>query len=280
MDPLAYCEDKLAHPDSDYPLLRVFLDEDSRRLHAALQTLRLELLSIPDEVNDPGIAQTKLHWWREELLRFAEGEARHPVTRLLSRYHDLIAPDALLHMTLAIDELLQTGNTWDNFDALYAHCLLISGTPVSLEAGALGLNDNARAAAQQIGAAAHLSRLIANLRTDAARNRLSVPMDELARFQVTRKDLQDGTQTEGVVELLTYQTARVAALYTEALAALSSSQRYALLAWIIRARLDQARLTGKRGADLHLRLSPLKRLWVAWRTASRTKRDALAETSS
>ena len=54
MDPLvdceAYCENKLAHPDSDYPLLRVFLDEDSRRLHAALQTLRLELLSIPDEV--------------------------------------------------------------------------------------------------------------------------------------------------------------------------------------------------------------------------------------
>lgn len=276
MDPLAYCEDKLAHPDSDYPLLRVFLDEDSRRLHAALQTLRLELLSIPDEVSDPGIAQTKLHWWREELLRLAEGEARHPVTRLLSGYRDLIAPDAMLHMTLAIDELLQTGSTWDNFDALYAHCLLISGTPGSLEAEALGLNDNARTAAQQIGAAAHLTRLIANLRADTASKRLSVPMDELARFQVTRKDLQGDAQTEAVVELLAYQTGRVAALYAQALAALSTSQRYALLPWIIRAHLDQARLTRPLRADLQLRLGPAKRLWVAWRTASRTKREALS----
>ncbi|TDJ35700.1 MAG: hypothetical protein E2O56_00640 [Gammaproteobacteria bacterium] len=275
MDHLAYCEDKLAHPDSDYPLLRVFLDEDSRCLHAALQTLRLELLSIPDEINDPELAQTKLHWWREELLRFAEGEARHPVTRLLSNYRDAIAPEAILHMTLAIDELLQTGSTWNNFDALYAHCLLISGTPVSLEAGARGLDDDARAVAQRIGAAAHLTRLIANLRADAANNRLSVPMDELARFQVTRKDLQGGTQTEAVVELLSYQTARVAALYTEALAALSPSQRYALLPWTLRARLDQARLAQTPRADLQLRLTPLKRLWIAWRTARRTKREAL-----
>ena len=277
MDPLAYCEDKLAHPDSDYPLLRVFLDEDSRRLHAALQTLRLELLGIPDQISDPGLAQTKLHWWREELLRFAGGEPRHPVTQSLSRYRDLIAPDAMLHMTLAIDELLQTGSTWDSFDALYAHCLLISGTPVSLEAGVRGLDDNARTVAEQIGAAAHLTRLIANLRADAANNRLSVPMDELARFQVTRKDLQGGTQTEAVVELLTYQTARVATLYNQALGALSPSQRYSLLPWTIRARLDQARLARPPRADLQLRLGPAQRLWIAWRTASRTKREALLD---
>ena len=272
----AYCEEKLAHPDSDYPLLRVFLDEDSRRIHAALQTLRLELLGIPDEVSDPDVAQTKLHWWREELLRFAQGEPRHPVTRLLTPYRDAIAPETLLHMTLGIDEILHTSGSWENFDALYAHCLSVSGAIAGVEAGARGLDDNARAVAQQIGAAAHLTRLIANLHADAANNRLALPMDELARFQVTRNDVLADTPAEAVLELFAHQTERAASLYREALTALSPSQRHVLLAWTIRAHLDQARL-GNPGPDLQLRLAPARRLWIAWRTAGRTKREALAK---
>jgi len=271
----AYCEERLAHPDSDYPLLRIFLDEDSRRIHAALQTLRLELLGIPDAVSDADVASTKLRWWREELLRFARGEPRHPVTRLLTPYRDAIEPEILLHMTLGIDEILEKSGTWENFDSLYAHCLSVSGAIASVEAGARGLDDNARAVAQQIGATAHLTRLIANLRADAANNRLALPMDELARFQVTRNDVLGDAPTEAVVELFAHQTARAASLYREGLAAFSPSERYELLPWTIRAHLDQVRLNNP-GPELQLKLGPAKRLWIAWRTASRTKREALA----
>ena len=43
---------------------------------ALLRTLARTL----DEVQDPGVAERKVHWWHEELERLARGEPRHPRT--------------------------------------------------------------------------------------------------------------------------------------------------------------------------------------------------------
>ncbi len=46
---------------------------------------RLELLqalnSTLDEVQEATVAETKIHWWHEELQRMIDGEARHPATK-------------------------------------------------------------------------------------------------------------------------------------------------------------------------------------------------------
>lgn len=46
---------------------------------------RLNLLeslnSTLDDVQDPEVAQKKIHWWHEELQRMINGEARHPATQ-------------------------------------------------------------------------------------------------------------------------------------------------------------------------------------------------------
>ena len=37
--------------------------------------------STLDDVQDPQVAQKKIHWWHEELERMVKGEARHPATQ-------------------------------------------------------------------------------------------------------------------------------------------------------------------------------------------------------
>lgn len=45
-------------------------------------TLVKALASTLDDVQEPQVAEKKIHWWHEELQRLSDGSARHPATRL------------------------------------------------------------------------------------------------------------------------------------------------------------------------------------------------------
>lgn len=51
---------------------------------AALFAWRAELRAILDQVSDPGVARIKLDWWRSELERLLVGEPRHPISEVLA----------------------------------------------------------------------------------------------------------------------------------------------------------------------------------------------------
>jgi phytoene synthase len=61
-----------------------FAPPDLRDALALLFGWRAQLRDVPVQCSDPGVARLKLQWWREELGRAFEGEARHPLTRALS----------------------------------------------------------------------------------------------------------------------------------------------------------------------------------------------------
>ncbi len=50
---------------------------------AALYGWRHEIRAVLQDVSDPGVARLKLQWWREELQRSAEGKANHPLAKTL-----------------------------------------------------------------------------------------------------------------------------------------------------------------------------------------------------
>ncbi|AGA91028.1 phytoene/squalene synthetase [Thioflavicoccus mobilis 8321] len=51
---------------------------------ARLLGWRQALAAIPDTVSDPGVAQRKLDWWREEFAQMLSGTPRHPLSRALA----------------------------------------------------------------------------------------------------------------------------------------------------------------------------------------------------
>lgn len=50
---------------------------------AALFAWRAEVRTVLERVSDPGVARIKLDWWREELERTLAGEPRHPLSQTL-----------------------------------------------------------------------------------------------------------------------------------------------------------------------------------------------------
>ncbi|MGH8125726.1 MAG: squalene/phytoene synthase family protein [Rhodanobacteraceae bacterium] len=60
-----------------------FLHREERVRYGALAALENEWLRILREVREPQVAAAKLGWWREEMQRAMQGQARHPLTQVL-----------------------------------------------------------------------------------------------------------------------------------------------------------------------------------------------------
>jgi len=62
-----------------YSLL--WTDESARARYVNRLHLIQALNSTLDDVQDPQVAQKKIHWWHEEIERMISTEARHPATK-------------------------------------------------------------------------------------------------------------------------------------------------------------------------------------------------------
>ena len=67
MDPAEYCQRKAAGSGSSFYYSFRFLPPDRRAAIIALYAFCREVDDVVDECSDPGVARTKLQWWREEI---------------------------------------------------------------------------------------------------------------------------------------------------------------------------------------------------------------------
>jgi phytoene synthase len=61
----------------------LFLRRDERQRYGALAALEHEWLKAVRDMREPQVAAAKLGWWRDEMQRAAQGQARHPLTQAL-----------------------------------------------------------------------------------------------------------------------------------------------------------------------------------------------------
>lgn len=93
-----YCRDKAIPDGSAMYYASMYYPKEQHRKICALHALKHELMDICNS-SDPGVAYIKFAWWKEELLRLAENEPRHPVTREFLDIPDL-GLDKRLHGTM------------------------------------------------------------------------------------------------------------------------------------------------------------------------------------
>lgn len=272
--PLRYCRDKLGGSGTVLHYSLLFLPPATRPALTALHALRRELDDIADECADPGVAQAKLAWWREELARLFANRPRHPATQLLA---PTIASQRLAPATFA--ELTEAAAArrapvrFADFDALQADCRRAGGALAELEAVLLGA-PGAAAEARALGGALELAERLCDLGLHARHDRLPLPRADLARFGVHEADLVRGKESETTRALLAFEAERAERLLRDALAALPPDSRRALQPARARARialalLGQARRRGYPMLTQRLMLTPLRCLWIAWRAQRR-----------
>ncbi|WP_394474788.1 presqualene diphosphate synthase HpnD [Ralstonia mannitolilytica] len=274
--PDEYCAAKAAPPGSDVYYSVLFLSPERRRATVALEAVRRELEDAVRDASDPSVVQTKLQWWRQELARLFEGRPEHPATKALQPFLNTYDIGAVhLGELLAGVEADAMQNRYLDWPNLRRHGDQVAGVAGRLAARIAG-HTHARTLefARQMSLAEQLVHFIRNLGEDVRHNRIYIPVDELQRFNVPAADLFNRRYAEGFKPLMASQAERARATYNEALAALPTedrrAQRPALIRGVLAMRLlDEVEADGFQVLTQRTDLTPLRKLWLAWKTQIR-----------
>ena len=273
-----YCRQKAARSGSSFYYSFLFLPPERRRAITALYAFCREVDDVVDEVTDAGVARHKLAWWRTEVANLFAGHPQHPVTRALAPFVQTHGLDAV-RMNEIIDgmEMDLVHHRYADFADLQLYCHRAAGVVGQLSACIFGFaNPSTLEYAEALGIAFQLTNIIRDVGEDARRDRVYLPGDELARFGVTVQDILEGRGGIRFTELMRFQAARARTFYELAYSKLAPEDRPQqraglIMAAIYRTLLDEIERDGFRVLDRRVALTPLRKLWIAWRTSVKVR---------
>ena len=280
ISPQQYVQDKAAASGSSFYYAFLFLPPPRRAAITAFYAFCREVDDVVDETSDAGVAATKLAWWRQEVQAAFAGRPSHPVMKALM---PLAAEFGIepAHLSAVIDgcqiDLQQT--RFLDYPSLQRYCHLVAGVVGEVAANIFGRTEAATVQyAHGLGLAMQLTNIIRDVGDDARRGRIYLPMAELQRFGVTAQELLKRDAPWGYSErfdaLMRFQAERAHRQYDEALALLPEADRRAqtpglMMANIYRTLLREIEADGFRVLHQRTSLTPLRKLWIAWRTHRR-----------
>lgn len=273
MTPDQYCQHKAAQSGSSFYYSFLFLPPERRRAITALYAFCREVDDAVDECSDPTVAAAKLAWWRAELAATFEGRPQHPVAKAIAAVAQPfgITRERLGEILDGMEMDLHHARYAD-FPALERYCYHVAGVVGILAAGIFGYsNPRTLDYAQALGTAFQLTNIVRDVGDDARKNRIYLPADELARFQVPAADILNARHSESFARLMAFQVERAETHYTNALALLPPEDRRAqrpglVMAAIYRTLLEEIRRDGYRVLERRVGLTPVRKLWLAWKT--------------
>jgi phytoene synthase len=278
MTPDQYCQDKAAKSGSSFYYSFRFLPQQQRQAIIALYAFCREVDDTVDEIADTDIARTKLAWWREEIQRTFHGIATHPVGLALQSalqnfdLHEEYFMEIIDGMAMDLDQF-----SYSEFKHLALYCHRAASVVGLLSVEIFGYEDRKTLKyAENLGMALQLTNIIRDVREDAERGRIYIPQDELQQFNVSADDLLALKSSPELIDLLKFQTARAKQYYQQALQLLPESDRYTqrtglIMAAIYEATLDEIEKDNFQVMLHRVSLTPLRKLWLAWRIARREK---------
>ncbi len=281
MTPDQYCQQRTSASGSSFYYSFMFLPPEQRRAITALYAFCREVDDVVDEVSEDRVARLKLDWWRHQVAMAhgaadpsAAGESPHPVTRALV---PAIAAFSLPRQPF--DEIIDgmqmdlDYNRYETFADLRLYCHRVAGAVGLLSARIFGYTNPATLDyADGLGIALQLTNIVRDVAEDARRNRIYLPLEDLARFGVPEEDLIARRDGEAMHALVTFQIDRAEQHYADALALLPPEDRRSqrtglIMAAIYRTLLSEIRAGGAKVLTERTSLTPLRKLWIAWKTA-------------
>ncbi len=273
MSPDEYCQQKAAQSGSSFYYSFLFLPPERRRAITALYAFCREVDDTVDETSDESLARIKLAWWRTEMAAMYEGKPTHPVTKALQPFlqpYDLKQE----HVQAIIDgmEMDLNQTRYLDYAGLSKYCWHVASVVGILSASIFGATrPETLKYAEKLGHAFQLTNIIRDVGEDARKGRIYLPINELQQFGVTAADLLNARHTENFGKLMAFQAERAQKAYDEAFALLPKEDRRAqrpglIMAAIYRTVLDEIERDGYHVLTQRISLTPLRKLWLAWKT--------------
>ncbi len=273
MNPDQYCQEKAAASGSSFYYSFLFLPPERRRAITALYAFCREVDDVVDECTDPQLAHTKLAWWRLEVGKLFAGSPSHPVMNALQPFTAKFGiEETRLNEIITGMEMDLTQTRYLDFAGLEKYCYHVAGAVGFLAAGIFGYsNPRTLEYAKSLGTAFQLTNIIRDVGEDARKNRIYLPVSDLQKFGVTAAEILSGAHSEKFRELMAFQARRAESFYEKAMQDLPAEDRRAqraglIMAAIYRATLAEIERDGFKVLDRRTSLTPLRKLWIAWKT--------------
>ncbi len=203
--------------------------ERRRALHAVYAFCRF----IDDIADDEAIREPALllERWREELDRVYSGSPTRALSRALAdSARRFKIPRDLFEEIINGVEMDLSRKRYQSWEELRPYCYRV--------ASALGLicieifgysNPSAKLYAENLGLALQLTNILRDVREDADRGRIYLPLEDLARFNVNEQEILGGVYSPNFVSLMDFEARRARELYALAQSELAAEDRATLL---------------------------------------------------
>jgi len=279
MKPQEYCQDKAAKSGSSFYYSFRFLPEKQRDAIIALYAFCREVDDIVDEINDENVARTKLDWWRKEINNLFHATPSHPVAKALQHHiKSFNLAEEYFYEIIDGMEMDLNCNAYETQTELTLYCYRVASVVGLLSVEIFGYeNRQTLKYAHELGLAFQMTNIIRDVYEDAMRGRVYLPKEDLDKFGVSYEDLEKQQTSDNIIELLKFEKKKAVEHYKKAFEYLPEEDRYTQRSGIIMADIYQATLNeiesdGFRVLEHRVSLTPLRKLWIAWKTARREKK--------
>ncbi|HKQ40248.1 MAG TPA: presqualene diphosphate synthase HpnD, partial [Verrucomicrobiae bacterium] len=220
---------------SNLALAFVLLPREKRDAMSALYAFCREIDDVADDESIPvETRRRELAKWREDLASCYEpADLKSPCLPTNRELRPVIAryslPFSLFDELIRGVEMDLDIKRYETFDDLEQYCYRVASVVGLLSIEIFGYkNPDCRLYADHLGKALQLTNILRDVRTDAARGRIYLPLKELALHAVSERDILNLNYSERFYVLAQSVAARAREHYAAARKALPSEDRHAM----------------------------------------------------
>ena len=182
---------------------------------------------IVDESGDEGEKRAKLRVWTEELQRSLTGDSRYSVlnktSKIVRRFN---IPIHHLYELLEGMEMDLTKHRYETFGELRSYCYKAASSVGLMCAEIFGYNHvRTKQYAVFLGIALQLTNILRDIKQDAKRGRIYLPIEDLHRFGLTEEDILNNVYDDRFRALMKFQVDRAREYYRKAKEALAEEDK-------------------------------------------------------
>ena len=276
MTPQEYCAQKTIQSGSSFYYSFLFLEKNKREAITALYAFCREVDDVVDEPSDEQVARAKLGWWNQELNNMWAGSPQHPVTRALFPF---IEPYKLekKYFELIIEGMLMDldKTQYETKEQLTHYCYRSASAVGILSANIFGYSHPSTLIyAEQLGLALQLTNILRDINEDLTRGRIYIPLEDLQHVGLSRETILSAVGTKSFDTLVKNQVKIAIDLFDVAHSNLHRDDRQLqkaglIMSAIYRKLLQKIASNPSRSFIRRQTLTPIQKLWIAWRVWSK-----------
>src|SRR6056300_1173028 len=227
MTPDQYCKNKLKESKTNFALPFLFLNSEKKKALIALYAFCREVDDIADNCIEYEVGLAKLNWWYSEINNLYQDKPQHPVTKALLEHVEVFNLNKNYFIEIIDGMKMDLDfNRYQDFKQLQLYTYRAASVVGILSAHIFGYkNKKTLDYAHNLGIALQLTNIIRDVGEDARRNRIYIPLNELASFQIQKKDIIGKRKQAALVPLMKFQIERAKEFYQKAIILLPEEDR-------------------------------------------------------